>query len=831
MDESKFETPRFSETGSLKERINLLEQENEALRADAKAEQMRMRQKLRMADHRAEQFYRQYNELVSTRLGKLLLKLRFWIIELRQEKMRSGKLYFVKWFLQKLRNPGRKNQNTFQEMSLEQTKWVDQYFDRIAQIPDSNGCKYYEKLPYRIGLICDEFFYESISAAADFVFITPENWRTSLDQGLDGMLFVTAWRGLHEEWRGLGAIKNQDSNPKRKLALRILDTCKKQQIPTIFYSKEDPPNFDVFLDYAKHCDYITTTAEECIPDYQRMCQNEHVRAVSFGINPVNHNPIGFHSEKKEDCVLFSGSWMLKYPERCGELSAIFDGILKSGHGLHIVDRNAPGNPQYHFPAKYFPYTSPALPHDLLQKVHKLFDWAVNINSVKKSHTMFANRAYELQANGVMLMSNFSRGVNELLPTVQIVHDSDEVPAIMDSLSGEALYERQIAGVRSVMTGHTCFDRIARILEPVGLKAEQPVRRILVLVDQITESVQQCFDLQTYPEKTLKCTDDISVQILEQYDMVTWFASDAEYGVYYLEDMINGFKYTACSYVTKDAWFEDGLLHKGVEHSYVNKMGSKYRTVFWRPDFDPDFLLNITGDMVLSNGYSVDHFNFNAIVRQHREKNSAYQLTVVIPVYNNGMHLYGKAFASLCRSSMFRKMEILLADKGSTDGVTGKILDDLEHRYENVRIFRLSNCANSEGIWSEAAVTASAPYVAILDPRSEAINDGYEKLFRCAESRDLVMGNIYRMDVKPWLQNQYVQFVQVTGADSTDAGMEKLLHMNWEPDAIQSLLIRKSLIQKLRVEKRGLSLKDLLQNAKHGTAIDVPVVMTYPGGID
>ena len=43
--------------------------------------------------------------------------------------------------------------------------------------------------------------------------------------------------------------------------------------------------------------------------------------------------------------------------------------------------------------------------------HRLFRWAINVNSVKYSETMFANRVYELQAMGNLLLTNYSMGVN------------------------------------------------------------------------------------------------------------------------------------------------------------------------------------------------------------------------------------------------------------------------------------------------------------------------------------------------------------------------------------------------------------------------------------
>jgi spore maturation protein CgeB len=724
------------------------------------------------------------------------------------------------------------------KMSEEQENWYEQYAQRVEQIPDSTGTRFYQKLSHRIGIVCDEFFYESICDAADFVYLTPENWREALEQGLDALLFVTAWRGLHEEWKGVASISSMSFNPKRTAALELLDTCGSMGIPRIFYSKEDPPNYEIFLDFAKKCDYIFTSAKECVPYYQQDCGTQAVGAVCFGINPQFHNPIGFRRFPKEDTVLFSGSWMMKYPDRCKEISVIFDGIVQSGHGLHIIDRNYPTNKNYMFPDRYFPFVSPALPHDVLQKVHKLFDWAININSVKASETMFANRAFELQANGVLLLSNFSVGVNELLPTVQMVQDGTEVERILAGFTDEERYERQIAGVRSVMTNHTCYDRIAELLRPTGLAVEQPTRRVLVLADQVTERVQACFDRQTYPDKTLLAAADATPAALLDYDMVAWFHPAAEYGTFYLEDMANGFKYTASDYITKDAWYEGETLHPGTEHDYVSQMGSKYRTLFWRAAFAPEQLLTMDGAQALENGYSIDHFHYDAAPVERTEVERDYLLSVVVPVYNNGKHLYGKCFASLRRSTMFADMEIILVDDGSTDANTLKMEDWLAARYPNVRIFRFADGGSGSPSRprNKGVELATAPYLTFLDPGNEAVCDGYAQLYREAVDGqyDLALGNLYKCDVETRLADYYGDILKGTGRAQFENGFgDGLKQVNFLSTSIQAMVIRKALIQDNRLEQvPGAAGQDtlfswqLLQCAQRISTMDLPVYNDY-----
>ena len=822
------------------------------------------------SEYRFGRLEKKYSDLASSKLGRLTLNYWAWHNEHQKGKGSISNSFFIKWLFDRLpelqnnqeliemptqeitisksddkkevvASASKKPVATEYEMPLEQQKWIEAYTDRIKSIPDSNGCRYYEKLQNKIGIVCDEFFYDSICSAANFVYLTPQNWKTELENGLDALLFVSAWRGLSEEWKGLAVLSNRiiGKNKIADMAVEMIVSFKEKGIPTIFYSKEDPPNYERFLRYAKECDYIFTSAAECIPYYNEECGRDDVKAVSFGINPTEHNPIGFYNPNKDKTVLFSGSWMEKYPQRCEEISIIFDGVLDSQYDLHIIDRNYPQNKKYLFPENYRQYTSPAVPHDTLQKLHKCFNYGVNINSVTKSETMFANRGFELQANGVLLLSNYSVGINSILPTVQITNDKDEVNIILNSFTDEELYERQISGIRSVMTGHTCFDRIGEVLFPTGISAQQPVRKVLVIADKITDNIKASFERQTYVEKTLIQSSLLTPNQLKKFDMVTWFADDTYYGVFYLEDMINGFKYTACDYITKDAWIENGKLNSGIEHNYVNKMNSKYRTVFWRDAFSINYLLKLDDNSIdLANGYSIDHFNYELNPVNIEKQNKDYLISVVVPVYNNGMHLYGKCFSSLHRSSMFNDMEIILVDDGSSDEYTLKIQEYLEHSYSNVKRYQFldGGSGSASRPRNKGVELAKAKYIAFLDPDNEAVCDGYAKMFELARENncELVIGGMYKFSDKIIFSNYSSIFYKKTQSYLLENGINSLLEQTkFIAPSIQAMLISKDLITKNNLEQVvGAAGQDslfswqLMKNAKRIYLTELPIHIYY-----
>src|SRR5699024_4899893 len=119
------------------------------------------------------------------------------------------------------------------------------------------------------------------------------------------------------------------------------------------------------------------------------------------------------------------------------------------------------------------------------KLHKVFRWSINMNSVKYSDTMFANRVYELQAFGNILLSNYNTGINNIFPNVKIINAPDDFKAIYNT-SERDLKELQAKNIRSVMSNHTTFHRILKISEDLGIKNENFRGTILVVLESIDQ---------------------------------------------------------------------------------------------------------------------------------------------------------------------------------------------------------------------------------------------------------------------------------------------------------------------------------------------------------
>lgn len=607
----------------------------------------------------------------------------------------------------------------------------------LKDLEPSNGSEYYERFDYNIGIIADEFLYNSFKDIANFTFLTPQNYKVNTT--FDFIIIVSTWRGLDGEWAGLGNVNSSN----RKVIKGVINYYQSLGTPTVFYSKEDPTNYDKFVDIAKLTDIIFTTAEEKVEDYKRDCLNENVYVLKFGVNPIYNNPINIKHKNTIDGAVFAGSWYKKYPIRQEETKYLFDGVLRARKRLKIFDRNFhKADPSYFFPETYIPNISPGIDHENLQKVIKMFRWSLNLNSVKYSHTMFANRVIELQAMGRLVISNYSLGVNELFPNVFISFSANEVPYIMNNLSDKELFKHQLHGVRKVLDSHTTYHRISKMASIV-LKDAKTInlepKKVAVIIENKSKRNIENFNRQLYPQKILVTKQELHE--INDISYYTFFDEKLTYTEYYLEDMINAFKYTDSDFVTNSK-------DQNIMHNYVTEWSNPHVTMFSNKRIPLKLYWDYSYEE--RKGYCIDgtevgnDHNFDVYDLNFEDK----KFSVIVPVYNNGDFLYSKCFLSLRRQTMFKNMEIILVDDGSTDNYTNYIVERLSRQYKNVKayLFNDGGSGSASRPRNKAIELVTTPYITYLDPDNEAINDGYTKLYDLIseDKVDLAIGNMIRV---------------------------------------------------------------------------------------
>jgi len=309
----------------------------------------------------------------------------------------------------------------------------------------------------RIAFVCDEMTWQNFKEECNAVFVTPANWREAFEKFKPEIFFCeSAWRGIEAEkncW-DMRVWKNPKSRyENRKDLFNIVKYCKENGIKTVFWNKEDPTNFDVFVETALWFDYIFTTAEECIPRYKsRGCYRVYL--LSFGVSDRIFYFDG--AIKKENTAVFAGSWFADHPERCKDMRGIFDLVLAKNIELIIYDRQSgTKHSSMKYPEKYQKYIHPSVAYDELGNIYRKSRYAITINTVTDSETMFARRVFEIMACGCVVISNESKGLRAMFGKRIWFYRDD-----FDS-SKEAEIVQQ--NVREVMEKHTCGKRMREML--------------------------------------------------------------------------------------------------------------------------------------------------------------------------------------------------------------------------------------------------------------------------------------------------------------------------------------------------------------------------------
>lgn len=443
------------------------------------------------------------------------------------------------------------------------------------QVPKLALCKPISEL--RVACIMDEFTFSSYAHEATFQPLTPDRWNQELLEFKPELLFVeSAWRGEGERWGGRVSHLSQELQG-------ILSWCREQRVPTVFWNKEDPVHFGTFLNTATHFDYVFSTDIDCISRYKAALGHERVYVLPFACQPMLHNPIERYDRKNAFC--FAGAYYARYPERTRDLESFVE-ELPNFLPVEIYDRNyGKDDVDYKFPERYQPFIVGSLSFDQIDKAYKGYNFAINLNSIKQSQSMFARRVYEVLASNTLTVSNYSRGLRQMFGDLVISSDSSSevVRRLRDACAVTASSRRlRLAGLRKVMREHTYDQRLAYIASKVsGQAIEPPCPKVAVLARANSEfelsALRAHYERQTYQNTALYAvvsddwehsgaSRDHRINLLKvseaEYLTIGDFVGDADlvatmvpedyYGPNYLLDSALATKYTDANVIGKTA---------------------------------------------------------------------------------------------------------------------------------------------------------------------------------------------------------------------------------------------------------------------------------------
>lgn len=465
-----------------------------------------------------------------------------------------------------------------------------------------------------IACILDGFSYECFKYEGSFFQLGIHNWEKLMIEKRPQLLFVeSTWQGYNHEW--INKIANINLY-KDKTLFNITSYCRENNIPTVFWAKEDPADFNIFIQAAKYFDYIFTTDLDCIPKYKKILKHNNVFLLPFAAQPILHNPISKDNEKIGK-IAFAGGWYEKFPSRCIQMEYILKPAFK--YNISIYDRFGELNDnRYSFPSEYHPYLKKPLDYKDMVKEYKKYEIFLNVNSIDASPTTFARRVFELLACGIPIISSCSLGIENYFKNIVMLSNNktDTENHLNKLLNNKELRDKlSVLGQRKVFNNHTYNHRFKTILNTVGLNDSEntnegvsiitctnrefsldnilnnylsqnyPIKELIIIINKDSINLESwAKKLQSYSNiKLFKLPEEYTLGKClnfgvekSKYNYISKFDDDDYYGPDYLTDTINAFKYTDAAIVGKYsiyAYLEGSnnlvLRYPNSENRYMN----------------------------------------------------------------------------------------------------------------------------------------------------------------------------------------------------------------------------------------------------------------------
>lgn len=326
-----------------------------------------------------------------------------------------------------------------------------------------------------VATVLDEFSKEGFSNEFNLIDLDPENCIEKLKESNVDLLFIeSAWRACNMKWR-LAVNKGNTRKASIKKIEELTNYCKKQNIPTLFWSKEDPPHFSRFFPYTKYFDYIATTDRNCVKRYKKLLKHNNVFVLPFAAQPKIHKYSSLGGRVCLPC--FAGSFRSNYKRRVEGMRKILKPAMQLG--LHIYDRYLSDGRKCSFPKEYRSAVIGGLKYSELLKEYTNYRVFLNIDSIFNSPTMLSRRVFELLACGTPVISYPSKAImNFNLPVHIVMDEKSTIREIKKLINSDDEWKKSsIKGFNRVIPNHTYSNRFYRICKNIGLNTNYSLLRL------------------------------------------------------------------------------------------------------------------------------------------------------------------------------------------------------------------------------------------------------------------------------------------------------------------------------------------------------------------
>jgi SAM-dependent methyltransferase/spore maturation protein CgeB len=487
----------------------------------------------------------------------------------------------------------------------------------------------------KVAVIMDVFSTGAFKYEWQQITFGPDDWREVLERERPAMLFCeSAWHGNSGRWATMMSAAGAPKQPVRDLVA----WCREQGIPTVFWNKEDPPNFDRFIETAKLFDHVFTVDADCIPRYVEALGHDQVELLPFGAQPRIHNPVAVPGGRKYE-VAFAGTYHAKkYPERAAQMQTVLGPARE--FDLHIYSRIS-DDPDFAFPPEYTDNIVGSLPYERMLAAYKAYKIFLNVNSVTESPTMCARRVFELSACGTPVVSGYSRALERVFgDLVRLAATPEQTTEALIDLMKDAELRDRIGhlAMREVFDKHLYGHRAESVLSAAGVPIPRRERSISVILptnrpEQIDHAIAQVALQVHRPLQLVLVTHGFSAEGAEAkaraagLENVVVLSADSSltlgavmnlgidaadgayiakmdddnlYGPHYLSDLAYAFDYTTA-----------GLVGKGAHYCEMREHGV---TLLRFPHLEHAEAELIQGGTILADGDALRKLRFSDLPR-------------------------------------------------------------------------------------------------------------------------------------------------------------------------------------------------------------------------
>lgn len=717
------------------------------------------------------------------------------------------------------------------------------YTERVAQVaqmdvmddlealardlPLSFGSRTLRVTNARIGLVAGDTLTHVLRGTADFYVIDAETGEVP-DVKLDLLLVGMPVVDLDLAWT-VDILK--------RLSDHLIPAVKERGTPVAVLTTSDPMRTNATKMVASVSDVLFTTNPDGAQFYgdklPASVTVEHIRAF---FNPLDHSPAGRERHRVHATLVDGKLPTAAQRQRLEALRAILTGLRREKHPLIM--------PQGKVTEGYSEKTSGLFPSEftndltrdaddfLRPRIRRLVDTHVMTHLYPGSAFSHPQETLEVLASGSAAMSTYSVGMNNDYPVVILPDGSDDAQLQIKLLNSDPVHLRnlQMEGIRRSFNSRTADQALRKILATLGMEQDMAPALTVAWRGLPDNTDVEAWEAQVLPPGVDAVRLDADSPVPENVQVLIDVPRGIDARHFLVQDVLNGFRMASVDRVqlgNDQPSMEFELVTRGFDNdrrvrgTWIGSGTAEHDGVFVMDD----------SSVIERNG------------KVSPAKVSAPELSVIVPVYNNGRFLLRKCLESLRRSSAFQAMEIILVDDGSTQDETRRIVEDTGRDWPNVRtyMFPPGGSGSASRPRNHGLMMVRTPWVTYLDPDNEAVGDGYAELLEiCRRTHvNFAIGDMLRYAKTRTVTRNVGVLRSVIETNESGVGSvpeDALQRISFQPMSIQALVADTQWLKSLDLEQPlgalgqdSLFFQQMLHGARSIASLEKPI-HTYYGEV-